>query len=157
LPVAPSLGGIVFTELAVDDVSGPVVAHTLTALGFTHCGQHRSKPVQLWQHGDARILLNSAPQRTVPPGTAAICAVAVESSDPAGSAERAQRLLAPVLPRVRQLDEADLVSVAAPDGTAVFFCRTGAEDEGWRNDFVLTGGSQRTDGLVTATDHISLT
>ena len=126
LPPAPRLGGHVFTELAVDDVSGPVVARTLTALGFAHTGQHRSKPVQLWQQGDARVLLNFAPQRTVPPGTAAICALAVESADPAGSAQRAERLLAPVLPRIRQPEEADLSSVAAPDGTAVFFCRTGA-------------------------------
>ena len=157
LPAPPRLGGLVFTELAVDEVSGPVVAHTLTALGFTHCGQHRSKPVQLWQQGDARILLNSAPQRTVPSGTAAICAVAVESTDPTASAVRAQRLMAPVLPRVRQPDEADLSSVAAPDGTAVFFCRTGAEDEGWLHDFVPTGRTPRSDGLVAGTDHISLT
>jgi len=157
LPAAPRLGGLVFTELAVDEVSGPMVARTLTALGFTHSGQHRSKPVELWQQGNARVLLNFAPQRTVPPGTAAICAVAVESSDPAASAVRAQRLLAPVLPRVRQPDEADLTSVASPDGTAVFFCHTGAEDESWPHDFEPTGRTPRTDGLVTRTDHISLT
>ncbi|MEV6967100.1 TIM barrel protein [Hamadaea sp. NPDC051192] len=157
IPRAPSLGGIVFTELAVDEVSEPLVARTLTALGFVHSGQHRSKPVQLWQQGSARILLNSASLRTVAPGTAAICAVAVDSSDPAVSAERAQRLLAPVLPRVRQPDEADLASVAAPDGTAVFFCRAAAEDEGWARDFALTGRPPRSEGLVTGTDHISLT
>ena len=121
LPPAPRLGGHVFTELAVDDVSGPDVARALAALGFVHSGQHRSKPVQLWQQGSARILLNFAPQRTVPPGTAAICALGIESADPAGSAQRAERLLAPVLPRTRQPEEADLSSVAAPDGTAVFF------------------------------------
>ena len=38
LPPAPRLGGHVFTELAVDEVSGPVVARTLTALGFAHTG-----------------------------------------------------------------------------------------------------------------------
>jgi len=157
LPPAPQLGGHVFTELAVDEVSGPVVARTLTALGFAHTGQHRSKPVQLWQQGDARILLNFAPQRTVPPGTAAICALAVESADPAGSTQRAGRLLAPVLPRTRQPDEADLSSVAAPDGTAVFFCRTGSSRNSWLEDFTATGRSDRGDGLVTGTDHISLT
>ncbi len=157
LPPAPQLGGHVFTELAVDDVSGPVVARTLTALGFAHTGQHRSKPVQLWQQGDARILLNLEPQRTVPPGTAAICALAVESADPTRSTQRAERLLAPVLPRDRQPDEADLNSVAAPDGTAVFFCRTGAGTDSWLADFAATGSSPRGDGHVTGTDHISLT
>ncbi|MGQ5262031.1 TIM barrel protein [Micromonospora sp. ZYX-F-536] len=152
----PRLGAHVFTELAVDPISGPLVARALTALGFAHCGQHRSKPVQLWQQGNARVLLNFAPQRTVTAGTAAICAVAVESSDPAASAERAEQMLAPVLPRLRQPGEAELSSVAAPDGTAVFFCRTGADDS-WLDDFVSTGTTARDDGLVSTTDHVSLT
>ena len=50
--------------------------------GFAHVGQHRSKPVQLWEQGRARILLNLAPQRSITPATASICALAVESSDP---------------------------------------------------------------------------
>ncbi|MEU4425568.1 TIM barrel protein [Actinoplanes sp. NPDC024001] len=157
LPAAPRLGGHMFTELAVDEVSGPVVARTLTALGFARIGQHRSKPVQLWQQNDARILLNYAPQRTVPPGTAAICALGVQSSDPAESAQRADRLLAPVLPRVRQPGEADLSSVAAPDGTAIFFCRPGTDGNSWLTDFEPTAEQSRTDGLVRATDHIALT
>ena len=156
LPPAPRLGGYVFTELAVDDISGPDVARALTSLGFAHTGQHRSKPVQLWQQGTARILLNFAPQRTVPPGTAAICALGIESADPSSSAQRAERLLAPVLPRIRQPEEADLSSVAAPDGTAVFFCRTGP-DHSWLEDFASTGDSPRSDGTVTGTDRISLT
>jgi 4-hydroxyphenylpyruvate dioxygenase len=157
LPPAPRLGGHLFTELAVDEVSGPVVARTLTALGFARTGQHRSKPVHLWQQADARVLLNFAPQRTVPPGTAAICALGVESSDPVASAQRADRLLAPVLPRERRPDEADLSSVAAPDGTAVFFCRAGTDASSWLADFEPTGQPVRTDGLVRATDHIALT
>ncbi|GIE29671.1 hypothetical protein Ait01nite_027160 [Actinoplanes italicus] len=153
LPAAPRLGGHVFTELAVDDVSGPVIERTLIALGFARTGRHRSKPVELWEQGRARILLNFSPQRTVAPGTALICALAVESDDPPRSAQRADRLLAPVLPRVRQPGEADLSSVAAPDGTAVFFCR----GEGWLADFHATGEAAGGDGLVTATDHIALT
>jgi sugar phosphate isomerase/epimerase len=47
--------------------------------------------------------------------------------------------------------------VAAPDGTAVFFCRTGSEANNWQADFTPTGNAVRGDGLVTATDHISLT
>ncbi|MET8988779.1 TIM barrel protein [Nonomuraea wenchangensis] len=156
LPPAPRLGGHVFTELAVDEISGPAVARVLTALGFTHAGRHRSKPVQLWSQGAARLLLNFAPQRTVSAGTAAICALAVESADPAGSAQRAERLLAPVLPRVRREGEAHLNSVAAPDGTAVFFCRTGGDDN-WLDDFAPTGREVRLDGLLTGTDHVSLT
>ena len=36
----------------------------LEAMGFAHVGPHRSKPVQLWQQGDARVLLNHGDERT---------------------------------------------------------------------------------------------
>lgn len=151
LPPAPRLGGQAFTELAVDEISGPEVGRCLAALGFTHVGQHRSKAVQLWQQGSARVLLNFGPERAVHPATASICALAVDSADPQVSATRAQRLLAPVLPRTRRPDEADLRSVAAPDGTAVFFCRSD-----WLEDFLPTGAVP-TETLLTATDHVSFT
>jgi 4-hydroxyphenylpyruvate dioxygenase-like putative hemolysin/sugar phosphate isomerase/epimerase len=151
LPPAPQLGGHVFTELAVDDVSGPALAGTLTALGFIHIGQHRSKPVSLWQQGEARVLLNSTPRPQASRGSAAISALAVHSADPAGSAQRAQRLLAPLLSRARQPSEAELASVAAPDGTAIFFCG----NDSWLGDFTPTGVAA--DGPLTGTDHVSLT
>ncbi|GAB3886324.1 sugar phosphate isomerase/epimerase and 4-hydroxyphenylpyruvate domain-containing protein [Kibdelosporangium lantanae] len=152
LPPAPRLAGHAFTELAVDEISGRDVTNTLRALGFAHVGQHRSKPVQLWQQGEARVLVNSTPGH-VRPATAAVTALAVESTDPRASAQRAQRLLAPALPRSQQAGEADLTSVAAPEGTAVFFCRTGGD--GWLADFTTTGTVPI--GHLTGTDHVSLT
>jgi 4-hydroxyphenylpyruvate dioxygenase len=151
----PTLTGHAFTELAVDDVSGPVLAGTLTALGFAHTGQHRSKPVQLWQQGAARVLLNAAPRATAAPGTAEITALAFDTPDTAAVARRAERLLAPVLSRTRRPDEADLPSVSTPDGTTVFFCHTGDEHDDWLADFTPTG--ERAGELITATDHVSLT
>ncbi len=154
-PPAPELTGHAFTELAVDEVSGPVLARTLGTLGFTHTGRHRSKPVQLWQQGEARILLNSTPRATAAPGTAEITALAFDTPHPAAAARRAERLLAPVLPRTRRPQEADLPSVSTPDGTTVFFCHTGDEHDNWLADFTPTG---ETPGeLLAATDHISLT
>jgi hypothetical protein len=107
--------------------------------------------------GSARILLNFAAQQSFAPGTAAICALGLESADPAQSADRAQQLLAPVLPRVRQPEEAELASVAAPDGTAVFFCRTGSDGSGWLGDFAATGTPPPADGLSAGIDRVSLT
>ena len=103
LPPAPALSGYAFAELAVDEVSAPLVSRALAALGFTHVGQHRSMPVQLWEQGRARVLLNLAPQRSIAPATASICALAVESSDPVASMQRAARLLAPKLPGLADL------------------------------------------------------
>ena len=153
---APELTGIAFTELGVDGESGPELEALLRALGFAHAGQHRSKPVQLWEQGSARILLNSGAHRLAE-GSAAISAFALESAEPERSARRAARLLARSLPRRRRQSEADLTSVAAPDGTEVFFCRTEpAGEHGWLDDFLPTGEPPAPAGGITAIDHLSL-
>ena len=103
--------------------AAPSLERLLIAMGFRHAGQHRSKAVQLWRHGDTRILVNHEPPA---PDSPRVAAIAVESADPIGSARRAEALLAPVLPRDRGPGEADLSAIAAPDGTSVFFCRTDA-------------------------------
>ncbi|WP_250032229.1 TIM barrel protein [Paractinoplanes maris] len=153
LPPTTELAGYAFVELGVDDDSGPAVGRLLAALGFARTGRHRSKPVDLWQQGDVRILLNAAPHQATTPGTAAICALGVAGTDPAGSARRADRLLAPLLPRTRQAGEADLNSVAAPDGTAVFFCH----GDFWTADFAATGEPRRDGAWTTGIDHVALT
>ncbi|MCO8270274.1 sugar phosphate isomerase/epimerase and 4-hydroxyphenylpyruvate domain-containing protein [Actinoplanes sp. TRM 88003] len=145
LTPAPALSGIAFAELGVDAETGPQLETVLRALGFAHTGQHRSKAVQLWEQGTARILLNSGDSRT------AIRAFALESTDPAASAARAAELLATPLPRRRRQSEADLTAVAAPDGTEIFFCR----GEHWLGDF-LTTGEDRTRGTGLSIDHLSL-
>jgi 4-hydroxyphenylpyruvate dioxygenase len=154
-PPAPALSGYAFTELAVDGVSGPEVAGALAALGFTHSGQHRSKPVQLWEQGDARVLLNASVVRPAATDVAEVAAIALESADPGRSAARAEAFAAPVLPRTRGAAEADLSAVAAPDGTQVFFARTGPD--GWPADFLPTGTAAGGSAGITAVDHVALT
>ncbi|QYN18032.1 bifunctional sugar phosphate isomerase/epimerase/4-hydroxyphenylpyruvate dioxygenase family protein [Amycolatopsis sp. DSM 110486] len=149
LPAAPALSGHAFTEIAT---AGAEVGQALAALGFAHVGQHRTKPVALWQQGEARILVNSS---AAAEETASVAALGVESADPVTSADRAQRLLAPVLPRTHSAGEADLSAVAAPDGTSVFFCRTGPGDS-WLDDFAAVAG-KTVDAGVTGVDHVSLT
>jgi 4-hydroxyphenylpyruvate dioxygenase len=149
LPPAAALRGYAFAELAVPPAEASSLERLLIAMGFGHAGQHRSKPVQLWQHGDTRILVNhdagAGPR---------VAAIAVESADPIRSAERAERLLAPVLSRDRGPGEADLSAIAAPDGTSVFFCRTEARD-GWMADFV-TAGVPAPGSELTGIDHLGL-
>ena len=154
----PALSGIAFTELAVDGESGPELQRWLEMLGFAHTGQHRSKPVELWEQGKARILLNSGVvRRPGDSGSAAVSAFALESASPAGSARRAGQLLAGPLPRRRAGTEADLTAVAAPDGTQVFFCRTpGSDRGGWLDDFLPCGRPPGGDTGITGVDHLSL-
>jgi 4-hydroxyphenylpyruvate dioxygenase len=141
---APELRGHAFVELSADESLAPVLA----ALGFARTGLHRTKPVERWEQGGARILVNRSG------GPVAVAALAVESADPPGAARRATRLSAPRLPRERGPAEADLAAVTAPDGTAVFFCRTGAETD-WTGDFVPTGETAAGIG-VTGIDHVGL-
>jgi 4-hydroxyphenylpyruvate dioxygenase len=154
VPRPQQLNGHAFVELAVDGGSAGHVERALSALGFARTGQHRSKPVQLWQQRDSRLLLNAAAGG---PG-AAIAALGIETADATASARRAETLLAPVLPRARGQAEADLSAVAAPDGTSVFFCTTGSGATGWLADFAPAGEPTQagTPIGITHVDHVVL-
>jgi 4-hydroxyphenylpyruvate dioxygenase len=149
LPASPPLGGFAFVEIGVDPQSAAETEELLRTLGFGHAGPHRSKPVQLWQHGDIRVVLNHGAGEDDPE----VVAVAVESADPQRSAARAEALLAPVLERRRSPGEADLSAIAAPDGTSVFFC---GADASWLDDF-LAIEPEPGDGVpIDRIDHITL-
>jgi 3-dehydroshikimate dehydratase len=152
-PRAPELTGHAFAEIGVDAVSGPLLGRALAALGFAHTGQHRSKPVERWQQGDATVLLNAATLLTGDPGQAVVAALAVSSDDPDSSVARADALRAPALPRTRGPAETDMAAVAAPDGTSVFFARAGAN---WMADFLPTGDEPDAGTGITRVDHVGL-
>jgi 4-hydroxyphenylpyruvate dioxygenase len=160
LPPPVDLPGYAFTELAVHGLMEPAAEKLLHGLGFHRTGRHRTKPVQLWQQAGIRVLVNrtAAGHPEHPPDDAMVAAIAVESRDPARSAERAQALLAPAIPRRYGPGEADLTAVAAPDGTEVFFCQNyQAGAGGWLGDFhpaAAAAPGQRP--LLTAVDHVAL-
>jgi 4-hydroxyphenylpyruvate dioxygenase len=136
-PAAPT--GFAFAELADSGSMGGVLA----ALGFARTGTHPTKPVELWEQGGARLLLNATG------ADPALIALGLDSPDPAGAAKHAESLLSPVLPRERAPEEAKLQAVAAPDGTEIFFC-----DDAWLADFAPSGPVA---GPVTGIDHVALT
>lgn len=149
-PVVPT--GIAFAELVTPD-AGPVSA-VLGALGFARTARHRTKPVDLWQQGEARLLLNTGPAGRRD-GTG-LAAIGLESPDPAGAARRAESLLAPVLPRRRAAEDAPLDAVSAPDGTELFFCATGRPElPNWRADFEDVTHAAGATG-VRRIDHLAL-
>jgi 4-hydroxyphenylpyruvate dioxygenase len=172
-PVVPT--GVAFAELVTPDVVP--VATLLGALGFARTSRHRSKPVDLWEQGEARVLVNTGPAARH--GGTALAAIGLESPDPAAAARRAESLLAPVLPRRRALEDAPLDAVAAPDGTELFFCaspRPSAPAEGgtspargelpiWTDDFEpveRVPHDEPAEGepgasCVTRIDHLALT
>ncbi|MFD5830375.1 bifunctional sugar phosphate isomerase/epimerase/4-hydroxyphenylpyruvate dioxygenase family protein [Lentzea sp. NPDC060358] len=141
VPAAPVPSGFAFAEV----VGKP----DLAALGFARTGAHRSKPVELWTQGEARVLVNAHGE----PGS--IGALGITVADPAAARQRAETLLAPPLERTPGPGEAPLTAIAAPDGTQIFLC----DGDDWLADFVradlpLSGGPAA--GL-TGIDHVSLT
>ncbi|MER6005001.1 TIM barrel protein [Nonomuraea angiospora] len=140
-PAVPT--GFAFAELADPEALGGV----LSALGFQRTGTHPTKPVELWEQGGARLLLNAAG------GDPALVAIGLDSPDPGAAVKHAESLLSPVLPRERAPREARLDAVAAPDGTEIFFC-----DTAWLDDFdparPLSGPVA---GEITHIDHVALT
>lgn len=164
-PAEPS--GVAFAEIAVDTTSAMEVERVLTALGFTRIGPHRSKPVHLWSRGDANVVLNHGDPRIADQlhGDALVSAFAVEVPDPAAAATRAEQLLGPRIETGHGPMEAHLSAVAAPDGTAVFFCRTDRghaaatnhRQTGWLDDFLATARPPaEVPTGITHIDHIGL-
>ncbi|MFE1256096.1 bifunctional sugar phosphate isomerase/epimerase/4-hydroxyphenylpyruvate dioxygenase family protein [Streptomyces fungicidicus] len=149
-PVVPT--GFAFAELVTPDAQP--LAGLLDALGFARTARHRSKPVDLWQQGEARILVNTG--AAVRRDGTRLAAVGLESPDPAGAAARAEALLAPVLPRRRAPEDAPLDAVAAPDGTELFFCGAPGPDGGWRSDFADVAHTPAATA-VRHIDHLALT
>ncbi|MFF4501528.1 bifunctional sugar phosphate isomerase/epimerase/4-hydroxyphenylpyruvate dioxygenase family protein [Streptomyces sp. NPDC001401] len=149
-PVVPT--GVAFAELVTPDAEP--VSEVLGALGFARTARHRSKPVDLWQAGEARVLVNTGPAARRD-GTG-LAAIGLESPDPVGAARRAEALLAPVLPRRRAAEDAPLDAVAAPDGTELFFCATDRPQlPSWRADFEDVPDAATGAG-VTRIDHLAL-
>nr|WP_261987307.1 VOC family protein [Actinomadura sp. HBU206391] len=153
-PVVPT--GFAFVELATPGTGR--LGRLLAALGFVRTGVHTGKPVELWEQGQARILLNTGdPESDDGP---ALTAIGLESPDPASSVKRAESLLSPVLPRLRAPHDAPLDAVAAPDGTELFFCRTARPDHpSWTDDFTGDAAEALRDPAaeITHIDHVALT
>ena len=126
------LRGFAFTELNAPPETVQGLERLLAGLGLRRTGQHRTKPVELWEAGNARILLNSG--RNSPPagGRFAVAAVGLDVTDAASIARRATALRAPIVPRHRNWDEADLIGIESPDGVEIFLCEQGSD---WRGDF----------------------
>lgn len=148
LPSAASPSAVDFAEIRTEEPEA--VARLLDQLGFAFRGQHRRKPVQLWTHGDARIVLNGQQARGV---EASISAIGVQTVDPEAALRRALDLKAVDIPRHHTADEQPLHGVAAPDGMSVFFSGQAAEPL-WAAEFGTAAAADA--ALVTGVDHVNL-
>ncbi|MCW4385495.1 sugar phosphate isomerase/epimerase and 4-hydroxyphenylpyruvate domain-containing protein [Salinibacterium sp. SYSU T00001] len=152
LPTPAEPTGFNFVEVRSD------VSHrlrdVLTQLGFEERGQHRSKPVELWQQGDARIIVNEVESAV---GEPSVAALGFDVAEPPASVARALSLHASPVPRQQEEGEEELHGVRAPDSSEVFF--SGVDTHGspaWAGEFARGARSARADDLITGIDHVNL-
>ncbi|WP_243076555.1 bifunctional sugar phosphate isomerase/epimerase/4-hydroxyphenylpyruvate dioxygenase family protein [Microbacterium sp. SS28] len=122
----------------------------LRQLGFRSHGSHRSKAVELWSHGDVRIVLG-APDSELQPTVAGI---GLSVNDPSTAVQRATALFAPEVPRQQDAADEPLVGVRAPDGSEVFFGADGEDAPAWVDEFGIPDGDDPR--LLERVDHINL-
>ncbi|WLQ07972.1 bifunctional sugar phosphate isomerase/epimerase/4-hydroxyphenylpyruvate dioxygenase family protein [Arthrobacter oryzae] len=154
LPQVAEPAGFNFAEVKAADTAG--LETVLGQLGFEFNGRHRTKDVQLWSMGHARVIINEA---AVDAGDSspAIAALGFDVDSPVIAAARAQQLKAPAVPRKSQANEEVFQGFAAPDSTEIFLCQ-GSPDgtAAWTREFgegleVPAAGSRN-----AVIDHVNL-
>jgi 4-hydroxyphenylpyruvate dioxygenase len=148
-PPVPTLSGHAFVELSADARSAGEVARALTSFGFTKTGSHRSSNTQLWQQGDARILLNESTGTAT--GVTEITSLGIDSDCQQQLAARAAAFLAPASPR-----DGSGTTVSAPDGTTLQFCDS-AGQEPWTSQYDPVAEDVWAGTGLTRIDHVALT
>ena len=123
----------------------------LAQLGFRAHGRHRTKSVELWSQGAARIVLgrpaSDRPQPTV-------AGIGLSVADPAAALRRATELFAPEVPREESAGDEPLVGVRAPDGSEVFFGAAGDAEPNWVHEFGAP--DDEGDRGIHRVDHVNL-
>jgi len=112
LPKVSEPAGFNFAEVKADDTAQ--LEKLLGQLGFAFEGRHRTKDVQLWTMGQARVIINEQAATHAEP---AIAALGFDVDSPVIASARAQQLKAPVVARKVQADEEVYQGISAPDST----------------------------------------
>ncbi|MBN9131210.1 MAG: sugar phosphate isomerase/epimerase and 4-hydroxyphenylpyruvate domain-containing protein [Paenarthrobacter ureafaciens] len=151
LPKVNEPAGFNFAEVKADDTAQ--LEKLLGQLGFEFDGRHRTKDVQLWTMGQARVIINEQAALHTEP---AIAALGFDVDSPVIASARAQQLKAPVVSRKVQADEEVFQGISAPDSTEIFLCQ-GSPDgtAAWTQEF--GEGLEHPRAAQTAViDHVNL-
>ncbi|MET4592000.1 TIM barrel protein [Arthrobacter sp. 754] len=151
LPQVAEPAGYNFAEVRAAD--SKVLETVLGQLGFEFNGRHRTKDVQLWTMGHARVIINEQAATHAEP---AIAALGFDVESPVIAAARAQQLKAPAVPRKSQANEEIFQGFAAPDSTEIFLCQ-GSPDgtAAWTREFG-EGLEVPAAGATAVIDHVNL-
>lgn len=151
LPKVNEPAGFNFAEVKADDTAQ--LEKLLGQLGFAFEGRHRTKDVQLWTMGQARVIINEQAAQHAEP---AIAALGFDVDSPVIASARAQQLKAPVVARKVQADEEVFQGISAPDSTEIFLCQ-GSPDgtAAWTHEFG-EGLEHPSPGASAVIDHVNL-
>ncbi|HKP06260.1 MAG TPA: TIM barrel protein [Microbacterium sp.] len=149
LPDVDPPADINYVELRTGDL--PELRRLLAQLGFRSHGEHRTKSVELWTHGAARVVLGAPDSAHAQP---TVAGVGLSVADPALAARRARDLFAPAVPRDEGAGEETLVGVRAPDGSEVFFGVAGGAEPRWVGEFGHPDAGDA--AMIDRVDHINL-
>lgn len=151
LPKVNEPAGFNFAEVKADNTAQ--LEKLLGQLGFAFEGRHRTKDVQLWTMGQARVIINEQAARHAEP---AIAALGFDVDSPVIASARAQQLKAPVVARKVQADEEVFQGISAPDSTEIFLCQ-GSPDgtAAWTHEFG-EGLEHPSAGASAVIDHVNL-
>ncbi|WP_194409592.1 bifunctional sugar phosphate isomerase/epimerase/4-hydroxyphenylpyruvate dioxygenase family protein [Microbacterium cremeum] len=149
LPRVEPPADVGYVELRTTEL--PELRRLLGQLGFRSHGEHRTKTVELWSQGDARVVLGE-PGSDRPRPTVAGLGLSVD--DPATSLRRARELFAPEIPRQQDVGEEPLVGVGAPDGSEVFFGAARGPEPRWVSEFGAAADGEPP--MIERVDHVNL-
>ncbi|WP_426989008.1 bifunctional sugar phosphate isomerase/epimerase/4-hydroxyphenylpyruvate dioxygenase family protein [Pseudarthrobacter sp. Y6] len=158
LPQVTEPAGYNFAEVRAADTKG--LETVLGQLGFEFNGRHRTKAVQLWSMGHARVIVNEAARlegdTSAEDASPAIAALGFDVDSPVIASARAQQLKAPAVPRKSQANEEVFQGFAAPDSTEVFLCQgTSDGTAAWTREFG-EGLEKPAAGPSAVIDHVNL-
>jgi 4-hydroxyphenylpyruvate dioxygenase len=154
LPQVAEPAGYNFAEVRAADTKG--LETVLGQLGFEFNGRHRTKDVQLWSMGHARVIINEAVPADGDNTSPAIAALGFDVDSPVIASARAQQLKAPAVPRKSQANEEVFQGFAAPDSTEIFLCQGTADGTAaWTSEFG-EGLERPAAGAGAVIDHVNL-
>jgi 4-hydroxyphenylpyruvate dioxygenase len=149
LPLVEPPADVNYVELRTEAVDDLRVL--LAQLGFATHGRHRTKSVELWSQGAARIVLGRPESELSLPTVAGI---GLSVRDPEAALLRAVELFAPQVHRNEDPGDEPLVGVRAPDGSEVFFGAEGDSEPRWVREFGEP--VEKGPGGIVRVDHINL-
>lgn len=147
-PVMPP-ADVNYVELRTSEL--PELRRLLRQLGFRSHGGHRTKNVELWSQGAARVVLGAPDSEHSQPTVAGI---GLSVGDPVIALRRAKDLFAPEVPREEGVGEEPLLGVRAPEGSELFFGAEGGTEPKWVQEF---GTPEHDDAhQIERVDHVNL-